>query len=307
MKRIISAFIAFIILLTLAVTPAFAEEITLDGQKASARLSIEEAILPPDGYTEDSYALYIADINALLAAVDSAADEAALNAIDVETAIASATAKLLTVEQYELIAVKEIIKSAIQEVIKPAELYTEDSYALYIADINAFIAIIDGAESREALDGIDADSVITAAEEKLVTLETAKALADAKSAALASLGIKHKNDGKIYTEESYAAYSAEYEKIAALINEISSIEVLDMLDVDALAVEAEHLLVIAVRTEVEEADEDEETVMRETDAPKADEPEIEEPTSNGCTSTVALSALAVIGLMGTALTFKRRA
>lgn len=221
--------------------------------------------------------------------------------------------------EIELIEAKTYAKEYIETIKKAPEAYTAESYAAYLADINAFIALIDAATSYEDLTAVDGDKVIADAEAKLVTLEAVKAaaLAAAKQTALTALSAKRENAGNTYTAESYAAYIAAYDAIVAQINGAATIEALDAIDVAALKVAAEAKLAVATPEpsddetdakddEKETTDDKDDETEAKDDETKAKDDETEPKKEGGCGSSVALSALAIVGVIGTAVVLKKK-
>lgn len=220
-----------------------------------------------------------------------------------------------TPEQAELDREKAEIKKAIQIDLKPFEDYTASSYAAYLADIEKLISDIDVAD-KETLAALDYLGIIDLAEKKLITLEEEKLLTKqaafeaAKKVALAILSAKKENVGKLFTQESYSAYLKAFDSIVEKINSVADISELEELDVPALKVAAENLLVVYVQNVVEEEDNGDsnyEKIEFEEDE-KNENANVQNAApaeSNSCASSVSLSALAAVLSIGTALVIKK--
>lgn len=207
--------------------------------------------------------------------------------------------------------------------------YAADSYAAYSAAYDKIMNDINSASTEEALDAINVESLKAAAEAKLVLAADAK-----KAELLAELGNKILNtDGK-YTAESYEAYSTAYEAVKSIIEAANDTATLEAIDVEALKVVAESMLVevpkpepepepqppeggdviggdvipddsdkvtdkVTENIQTESADSSSGTTdTKETDAPA--------PAKKKCGSTVAISALAVACIIGMGLTIKKK-
>lgn len=220
-----------------------------------------------------------------------------------------------TPEQAELDREKAEIKKAIQIDLKPFANYTASSYAEYLADIEKLISDIDVAD-KETLAALDYLGIIDLAEKKLVTLEEEKLLTKqaafeaAKKVALAILSAKKENVGKLFTQESYSAYLKAFDSIVEKINSVADISELEELDVPALKVAAENLLVVYVQNVVEEEDNGdsnyEKIEFEEDEKNENNNVQNAAPVeSNSCASSVSLSALAAVLSIGTALVIKK--
>ena len=150
-----------------------------------------------------------------------------------------------------------------------------------------------------------------AAEAKLVGVDSVKAKL------LAELGEKKINDQ--YTASSYAEYVSAYDAIVSRIN--SAGEDIESINVSKLKAAAEAKLVkVSVEPEPKPEPETDapETDAPETDAPETNAPEFETETESesdaivvkkgcgGCNSTAAISAAIIVGMVGVALTTKKR-
>jgi hypothetical protein len=307
-----------------------AEE-ALAALKAEALAKVEAAKKAADIYTAASYELYIADVNALIASINDAADRATIEAIDVAAAMTAAEANL---EEADLVAALEAAKKELVTSIPTVDYvpYTGASYREYLAAIDALKAKIEAAADMAALEAIDVDAGIAAAKAKLVTLEAQaeadaaakaeaeaaakaeaeaaakKAFDDAKANALIALSAKRENAGKVFTDASYTEYSAAFDAIKAQIEGAADIAALQAIDVAALKVAAENKLAVNVPAAPEAPDADnkdddnkndetdkatEENKDDETEAPKDDK---------GCGSTpIIIIAIVVVVCGGVAL------
>ena len=158
---------------------------------AAAKEALKATVAVKDAaaYTEDSYAAYKADIDALIASIDAAADAEALAAINVAEAVAAAEAKLVTLEaQAEADAKAEAAAKAEAEAAakkafddakanalialsakreNAGKVFTDASYTEYSAAFDAIKAQIEGAADIAALQAIDVAALKVAAENKL--------------------------------------------------------------------------------------------------------------------------------------------
>ena len=162
---------------------------------AAAKEALKATVAVKDAaaYTEDSYAAYKADIDALIASIDAAADAEALAAINVAEAVAAAEAKLVTLEaQAEAdaaakaeaeAAAKAEAEAAAKKAFDDAKanalialsakrenagkVFTDASYTEYSAAFDAIKAQIEGAADIAALQAIDVAALKVAAENKL--------------------------------------------------------------------------------------------------------------------------------------------
>lgn len=195
-----------------------------------------------------------------------------------------------------------------------SSLYSDESYkALEDKLLLADGVYNDGTTDEEftaALADVDAaiKSLKTVEEALKEVAAAAKALDDAKNIASIALSAKRENTGKVFTDASYAKYSAAYDEIAEAIKNAVSIESLNGLDIAALKVAAERLLVVNIPTEDDELYEG-----SATEAPADIDKDVQddgdedyETGSGGCLSSAVISALAIVGLLGTALVVKKR-
>ena len=221
-----------------------------------------------------------------------------------------------TTEEVELEEMKASAKEFVEGALKAADAYTEESYAAYLADVNKLLADVEAAADADALEALDGEKVIAAAEAKLVTLEAAKtaadakALADAKAVALIALSAKRENAGNVFTEASYKEYSTAFDALKAQIEGAADLAALNAIDIAALKVAAENKLAVEVpkapeadaddKDAADDDDKDDDKKDDETDAPDA------EGGCGGCGSSAALSAIAIVGVIGTALALKKK-
>lgn len=140
---------------------------------------------------------------------------------------------------------------------KAPDGYTPESYKKYEAAYAKIIAWIEAHTKPEALTQERIDNLRKQAEAKLVatpdedpnldddeeevTGDNSQSLDEAKAKAKEALG--EKKDADAYTEESYATYSANYDKILAAIEGAESVEALEALNVAENKAKNEELLV----------------------------------------------------------------
>ena len=206
--------------------------------------------------------------------------------------------------------VKEELIAELNDVISNGNgKYTAESYSAYLTEIENIKNIINSATTPDEIKAIDiADiSARKANAEKLLVLKNDLINAK-KSELLEILGNKMSNDSGAYTADSYKAYSDAYLAIKNIIDNATDLSILNVLDVKTLKDAAEAKLVkVIVPNE------------SETDAPETDTPQTNDATETGdvseipleigcggCGSSVALSALALTCLIGTALVIKKK-
>ena len=218
------------------------------------------------------------------------------------------------------------------------EDYTADSWLEYVIAYEAIAMQINMAENIEALEAIDVEALAAAANAKLVTLE-AKAAADAAAEAAAKaeaeaaakaaaaekfayekevatkiLGAKRENTDKLFTADSYTAYAAAFDAILAKINAATDLTALSAINVSALKVEAENKLEVAVP---EAADDGGDAVEGEGETAEVKDEVNDAQDGNaddaadakedkGCSASVAISAIAIVGVIGTAVALKKK-
>ncbi len=198
-------------------------------------------------------------------------------------------------------------------------IYTEDSYRHYSDAYDEIVAMIFAKNAdlskinvHELKANVEA-FLMTPADERRIELKN-------------ELGAKIVNSNNYYTEDSYSKYSAAHDAIIKSLDDATTVEQLNKIDVSKLKTDAEAILVKYApepetdasetgepETDVPEADEP------ETDAPETDEPEtganVSESVPNlpvvdkgfgGCGSAAALSVVSVVAIIGAALITKRR-
>ena len=238
-------------------------------------------------YTKDSYRRYSDAYDAIVAMIF--AEDANLSEINVPELKANAEALLLTPADEKRIE----LKAALGEKIDNSNgYYTEESYSSYSNAYDEIVKSLDDATTVEALNKIDVPTLKSNAEALLMTP------ADEKRAELkATLGEKIDNSNGYYTEESYSKYSNAYDEIVKSLDDATTVEALNKIDVPTLKSNAEALL--------------EKYVPKvETDAPETDAPETDAPPTSigcgGCGSAAALSAFAFVAIIGAALVTKKK-
>lgn len=119
--------------------------------------------------------------------------------------------------------------------------YTAASYAAYVAEYDAIVASINNATDIAALNAINVESVKANAEANLINgIEVKKA--ELKN----SLGAKIENTNDKYTASSYSQYSLAYDAILTSINNATTIDALNGINITALKASAEAKLNVAV-------------------------------------------------------------
>lgn len=119
--------------------------------------------------------------------------------------------------------------------------YTESSYSAYVEAYNAITAAINSATTTSALNAIDVAAMKAAAEAKLVVSLDTK-----RNELLTELGTKKANTNNAYTSASYSAYSTAYDTIVSMINNATTIDALNNINVADLKSTAEEKLVTSV-------------------------------------------------------------
>ena len=117
-------------------------------------------------------------------------------------------------------------------------VYTAESYAAYCAAYEQAKATISTAADLTALNAINASTLKANAESLLVDEVVLK-----KNELKAILGDKTPNTGGIYSDASYAKYSAAYDAILASINNATTVADLDAINVASLKTAAESHLI----------------------------------------------------------------
>lgn len=185
------------------------------------------------------------------------------------------------------------------------EEYTDDTASAFKSAFNT------GKNAYSDLNKTDAelDEAALALNKALGALKTLKQaeLEKMKTVFLIALSAKRENTDKVFTDASYAEYSAAYDAIVVEINNIEDLNTLYLFDIAALKVAAERLLVINIPDLDAEEDEDyieipeiedEQDVAVNDDAP-------DEDSSRGCFSSISLSAIAIVALIGSAFVVKK--
>ena len=267
-------------------------------------------------YTEDSYRHYSDAYDEIVSMIF--AKNADLSKINVRELKANAEALLMTPADERRIELKNELGA---KIVNSNNYYTEDSYSKYSAAYDAIIKSLDDATTVEQLNKIDVSTLKSNAEALLVIS------ADVKRTELKNeLGAKIVNSNNYYTEDSYSKYSAAHDAIIKSLDDATTVEQLNKIDVSKLKTDAEAILVKYApepETDAPETDEPEtdapETDEPETDALETDEPETEANVSEsvpnllvvdngcgGCGSAAALSVVSVVAIIGAALITKRR-
>ena len=167
--------------------------------------------------------------------------------------------------------------------------------ALYSNAYDDIVKCLDEATTLDALNSIDVVTLKSNAESKLVTTLSLK-----RVEAIKLLGTKISNDNGVYTAESYENYSIAFDMIVSMIESAETVSALEVIDVPTLKASAEAILV-EVSSEPE---------IPETDAPETDASETENlPAEKGCGScgsSAALSAVALVVIIGASFIIKRK-
>lgn len=184
--------------------------------------------------------------------------------------------------------------------------YTEDTATTLSAVLGeARAAYADPDKTDEELSEVTLD--LTNALASLRSLEQVE-LEKMKTVFLIALSAKRENTDKVFTDASYAEYSAAYDAIVAEINAIEDLNTLYLFDIAALKVAAERLLVVNVPTLDDEADDDSAEIPEvDVDADvDAEEGDPSEAPTRGCFSSISISALAIVATVGCALVLKKK-
>ena len=185
------------------------------------------------------------------------------------------------------------------------EDYTDDTASAFKSAFNT------GKSAYSDLNKTDAelDEAALALNKALGALKTLKQaeLEKMKTVFLIALSAKRENTDKVFTDASYAEYSAAYDAIVAEINNIEDLDTLYLFDIAALKVAAERLLVINIPDLDAEDDEDyvEIPEIEDEEDVVADDDTLDEDTSRGCFSSISLSAIAIAALIGSAFVVKK--
>ena len=224
----------------LLVTQAAADAAALQAAKDAKLAELGDKIAA-DGYTEDSYAAYEAKYAEIVASINDAADLAAVETIDVAAAMTTAEANLVELSAEEaLAALKAEALAKVEAAKKAADIYTAESYTLYITDVNALIASINGAADRAAIEAIDVAAAMTAAEANLEEADLVAALEAAKKELVTSIPTA---DYVPYTGASYREYLAAIDDLKDKIEAAADMAALEAIDVAADRAAAEAKLV----------------------------------------------------------------
>ena len=185
------------------------------------------------------------------------------------------------------------------------EEYTDDTASAFKSAFNT------GKNAYSDLNKTDAelDEAALALNKAIGALKTLKQaeLEKMKTVFLIALSAKRENTDKVFTDASYAEYSAAYDAIVAEINNIEDLDTLYLFDIAALKVAAERLLVINIPDLDAEEDEDyvELPEIEDEEDVVADDDTLDEDTSRGCFSSISLSAIAIAALIGSAFLVKK--
>ena len=184
-------------------------------------------------------------------------------------------------------------------------IYIEDSYRYYSDAYDEAVALIFAANAN--LSQINVPELKANAEALLMTP------ADERRIELKDeLGAKIDNSNNYYSGDSYSKYSAAYDAIIKSLDNATTVEDLNKIDVSKLKADADALLVKYVPEPETDAPE---TDPPETDAPKTDSTEESESETQppavdkgcgGCGSAAALSVVSVVTMIGAALVIKKR-
>ena len=185
------------------------------------------------------------------------------------------------------------------------EEYTDDTASAFKSAFNT------GKNAYSDLNKTDAelDEAALALNKAIGALKTLKQaeLEKMKTVFLIALSAKRENTDKVFTDASYAEYSAAYDAIVAEINNIEDLDTLYLFDIAALKVAAERLLVINIPDLDAEEDEDyvELPEIEDEEDVVDDDDTLDEDTSRGCFSSISLSAIAIAALIGSAFLVKK--
>ena len=282
--------------------------------KNSAIADLGAKIENTDGiYTSSSYSEYTIAYYEVMAKINNATKAEDVKALDLNALKALAEAKLVLVAK-ELSDAKanKIASLGLKLENANTNIYTADSCAAYSDAFDAIIVQINQAQTLAELNAIDVNALKIAAEAKLVLV--AKELSDAKLAALTALGAKIENVGGAYTSVSYAEYTVAYYEIVSKINNANDMAALSAIDVNSLKTSAEAKLAVFVPTTEDSSTDDSnesETKASETEkktdkGEEKDDAVKESEKNQGCASAAGISALMVIGIIGTAVVLKKK-
>ena len=214
---------------------------TVGGVRKALYDSLGEKLANTDGlYTADSYAAYCTAYDAIKAQISTAtattSDMSALEAIDVATLKANAEGLLVD----EVVLKKNELKAILgDKKLNSGGIYSDDSYSKYSNAYDAILTSINNSTTVEELNAIDVATLKTAAEAYLIS-----SFDDKQAALLTALGSKKANTG--YSQSSYTEYSNAYDSIKASIQNATTVEELNNINVPALKSAAEAKLVTLV-------------------------------------------------------------
>ncbi len=143
---------------------------------------------------------------------------------------------VLTKESNELTTLKsELISSLGSKISNTNGKYTTESYSAYSEAYDAIVTTINNATTVDEANAINVADLKAKAEAKL-----GLSLDEKKAALISALGSKKSSTD--YTAGSYSAYSARYDEILASINNATTMDALNAINVTTLKAEAEALL-----------------------------------------------------------------
>ena len=188
-------------------------------------------------YTDESYSKYISAYEKIKNDINSA-DASNINSFDVPSLKADAESVLVLLVDAKKAEFLEALGDAIDN---SNGRYTENSYAEYLADYNKLKNDINSIKNIDDINAIDVSKSKTEAENKLVL-----SIDDKKAQLLAALDEAIDNSNNIYSDESYAEYLAEYEKIKNSIISAENLEDIEKIDVSSLKEAAEEKLALVI-------------------------------------------------------------
>ena len=240
------------------------------------------------------------DVKSAIEAVMSATTVAEISQGAVQILLNSST--LITINDKKA----ELLDELGDPIANSNEKYDPDSYTAYMTAYEKIKSDINAADTTQKINAINITQAKEEAESKL------KAKIDPidikKAELLEILENKISNDSGAYTADSYKAYSDAYLAIKNIIDNATDLSILNVLDVKTLKDAAEAKLVKVIVPNESETNAPETDTPQTNDATETgDVPEIPlEIGCSGCGSSVALSALALTCLIGTALVIKKK-
>ena len=126
---------------------------------------VNSSLIAPEGYSVKSYALYIAEINSLIAKIESATDIDALYALDCEGKVAAAEQMLVTLLDGAKADALTLL-SAKRE--NAGKVFTKESYEEYSKAYDLIVETINSAETVEEVYALNLPALKIEAENKLV-------------------------------------------------------------------------------------------------------------------------------------------